>query len=194
MNLVYYPDPILSREVSDVNLEAPGFDPVELKEQMVKLMLEKNGLGLSAPQVGLDYKLFVMGEKEDASVMVINPEIVDVSNETELDVEGCLSFPDMFVKLSRPKDVKAIWYNEKLERQEGLISGYGARCFLHEFDHLHGVVYKDKVSRLKWDRANKKKSKIEKKRSGLMNYLKLMSAAEAQQLQTEVAVAENIQE
>jgi hypothetical protein len=59
---------------------------------------------------------------------------------------------------------------------------------------LHGVVYKDKVSRLKWDRANKKKSKIEKKRSGLMNYLKLMSAAEAQQLQTEVAVAENIQE
>lgn len=190
MNLVYYPDPILSREVSDVNLEEPGFDPVELKEQMVKLMLEKNGLGLSAPQVGLDYKLFVMGEKEDAAIMVINPEIVDVSDETELDVEGCLSFPDMFVKLARPKDVKAVWYNEKLERQTGLIAGYGARCFLHEFDHLHGIVYKDKVSRLKWERANKKKSKVVKQRANVMNYLKLISAAEAKQL----AAADNIQE
>lgn len=194
MNLVYYPDPILTRTMSEVNLEDPGFDPVELKEQMVKVMLEKNGLGLSAPQVGLDYQLFVMGEKEDASVMVINPEIVDVSDETLLDVEGCLSFPDMFVNIQRPKDVKAVWYNEKLERQEGLISGYGARCFLHEFDHLHGVVYKDKVSRLKWDRATKKKAKVVKQRDGLMNYLKMMSAAEAKQLQTEAAEAENIQE
>lgn len=194
MNLVYYPDPILAKACSEVNLEDPGFDPVELKEQMVKVMLEKNGLGLSAPQVGLDYQLFVMGEKEDASVMVINPEIVDVSDETLLDVEGCLSFPDMFVNIQRPKDVKAIWYNEKLERQEGLISGYGARCFLHEFDHLHGVVYKDKVSRLKWDRATKKKAKVVKQRDGLMNYLKMMSAAEAKQLQNEAAEAEIIQE
>ena len=194
MKLVYYPDPILSKEVSDVNLEDPGFDPIELKEQMVKLMLANNGLGLSAPQVGLDYKLFVMGEKPDAAVMVINPEIVDVSDEMVLDVEGCLSFPDMFVKISRPKDIKAIWYNEKLEKQDGLIAGYGARCFLHEFDHLHGVVYKDKVSRLKWERADKKKSKIVKQRASVMNYLKLMSAAEAKQLQTEVAAADNIQE
>ena len=81
-----------------------------------------------------------------------------------------------------------------MERQEGLISGYGARCFLHEFDHLHGVVYKDKVSRLKWDRAIKKKAKVVKQRDGLMNYLKMMSAAEAKQLQTEAAEAENIQE
>lgn len=183
MKLVYYPDPILQTELEDVNIENPGFDPVELKEQMVKLMIEKRGLGLSACQVGLNYKLFVMGEKEEAAAMVINPEILDVSSETVLDFEGCLSFPDIFVQIPRPKDVRAKWYNEKLELQEGTITGYGARCFLHEYDHLYGVVYKDKTSRLKWERALKKKDKIQKQRSKLMQYLSMMKQFEVQQTQ-----------
>jgi peptide deformylase len=185
MKLVYYPDPILTQELEDVNIENPGFDPVELKEQMVKLMVEKRGLGLSACQVGLNYKLFVMGEKEDAAAMIINPEIIDVSEEEVLDYEGCLSFPDIFVQIKRPADVKAKWYNEKFELQEGTITGYGARCFLHEYDHLHGVVYKDKTSHLKWDRAVKKKGKIQKQRARLMNYLSMMKQFEAQQKQKE---------
>lgn len=171
MNLVKSTDPILQKELADVDLKNPGFDPKELKEQMTELMVSKRGLGLSACQVGLDHKLFIIGESKENCMMFINPEVISVSEETELDVEGCLSYPDMFIRLARPKQVEAKWYDEELKEQSGSFEGYTARCFLHEFDHLYGVVYKDKVSRLKWDRARTKKDKITKQRNKLMAYL-----------------------
>lgn len=171
MKLVKSTDPILSKELADVDLKNPGFDPKELKEQMVELMVSKRGLGLSACQVGLDYKVFIIGENKENSMMFINPEVISVSEETELDVEGCLSFPDMFVRMARPNLVEAKWYDEEFKEQSGSFEGYTARCFLHEFDHLYGVLYKDKVSRLKWDRAKQKKDKITKQRNKLMAYL-----------------------
>lgn len=180
MNLVPSTDPILFKELNDVNLEDPGFDPKELKEQMAELMVSKRGLGLSACQVGLDHKVFIIGENAENVMMFINPTVVSVSEETELDVEGCLSYPDMFVKLARPSEVQATWYDEELKEQSGTFTGYTARCFLHEFDHLYGVVYKDKVSRLKWDRALKKKGKVEKQRRQLMQYLRNMEEYEKQ--------------
>jgi len=171
MNLVKSTDPILQKELADVDLKNPGFDPKELKEQMTELMVSKRGLGLSACQVGLDHKLFIIGENKENCMMFINPKVISVSEETELDVEGCLSYPDMFIRLARPKQVEAKWYDEELKEQSGSFEGYTARCFLHEFDHLYGVVYKDKVSRLKWDRARTKKDKITKQRNKLMAYL-----------------------
>jgi peptide deformylase len=171
MKLVKSTDPILSKELADVDLKNPGFDPKELKEKMVELMVSKRGLGLSACQVGLDYKVFIIGENKENCMMFINPEVISVSEETELDVEGCLSFPDMFVKMARPNLVEAKWYDEEMKEQSGSFEGYTARCFLHEFDHLYGVLYKDKVSRLKWDRAKQKKDKITKQRNKLMAYL-----------------------
>ena len=171
MKLVKSTDPILSKELADVDLKNTGFDPKELKEQMVELMVSKRGLGLSACQVGLDYKVFIIGENKENSMMFINPEVISVSEETELDVEGCLSFPDMFVRMARPNLVEAKWYDEEFKEQSGSFEGYTARCFLHEFDHLYGVLYKDKVSRLKWDRAKQKKDKITKQRNKLMAYL-----------------------
>jgi len=180
MHLVPSTDPILFKELNDVNLEDPGFDPKELKEQMAELMVSKRGLGLSACQVGLDHKVFIIGENTENVMMFLNPTVVSVSEETELDVEGCLSYPDMFVKLARPSEVQATWYDEELKEQSGTFTGYTARCFLHEFDHLYGVVYKDKVSRLKWDRALKKKGKVEKQRRQLMQYLRNMEEYEKQ--------------
>jgi len=171
MKLVKSTDPILSKELADVDLKNPGFDPKELKEKMVELMVSKRGLGLSACQVGLDYKVFIIGENKENCMMFINPEVISVSEETELDVEGCLSFPDMFVRMARPNLVEAKWYDEEMKEQSGSFEGYTARCFLHEFDHLYGVLYKDKVSRLKWDRAKQKKDKITKQRNKLMAYL-----------------------
>ena len=168
MKLVKSTDPILQKELADVDLKNPGFDPKELKEQMTDLMVSKRGLGLSACQVGLDHKLFIIGENKENCMMFINPEVISVSEETELDVEGCLSYPDMFIRLARPNLVEAKWYDEELKEQSGSFEGYTARCFLHEFDHLYGVVYKDKVSRLKWDRAKTKKEKITKQRNKLM--------------------------
>ena len=98
MKLVYYPAEILAREVKDVDLENLGFDPVELKIKMTEIMLANGGIGLSACQIGLDYKLFIMGDKLDNISLHINPTVIQYTEETVVDLEGCLSFPNMFVK------------------------------------------------------------------------------------------------
>ena len=162
MNLVYYPDPFLDKQVKEVNLEDPGFDPIELKKEMVDLMLSSNGIGLSANQIGLDAQVFVMGDSLENSTICINPTVLQYTSETVLDVEGCLSFPNIFVKVKRPKEILAKWYNENLEEQVVKIEGYSAKCYLHEWDHLHGITFKDRVSKIKWDMATKKARKLEK--------------------------------
>ena len=177
MKLVSNTDPILRKVLQDVDMENPQIDLKQTKNDMVELMVSKRGLGLAASQVGIDYKIFIIGENKEDCMMFVNPEVLSVSAENELDVEGCLSYPDTFVKMLRPNMVEAKWFDEEGKPQQGRFEGYTARCFLHEFDHLHGVLYKDKVSRLKWDRALKKKSKITKQRNQLMAYMANAQAA-----------------
>lgn len=177
MKLVPHNDPILKRELEDIDIENPQVDLKQTKEEMVELMVSKRGLGLSAPQVGINYKLFIIGENKENTMMFVNPEVISVSEEEEFDVEGCLTYPDVFVSFKRPNTVDARWFDEEGNPQEGSFDGYTARCFLHEYDHLFGVVFKDKVSRLKWDRALKKKSKISKQRNQLKAYMQSAQAA-----------------
>tara|TARA_B110000211_G_scaffold207706_1_gene243746 strand:+ start:603 stop:1091 length:489 start_codon:yes stop_codon:yes gene_type:complete len=159
MKLVKYPNKILNTKVSQVNIEDPGFDPIELKKQMVEVMLDNNGIGLSANQVGLDAQVFVMGDKAENCTMCINPEILQHTEDTSVEIEGCLSFPGMYVKVKRPTEILAKWFDENLEEQSVKIDGYTAKCFLHEWDHLQGINMKDRVSKLKWDMATKKMKK-----------------------------------
>ena len=162
MNLITYPNEILDREVKDVDLENPGFDPVELKKEMVDFMIANNGIGLSANQIGLDAKVFVMGDSVENSTMCINPTVLQYTEDTVVDVEGCLSFPNVFVKIKRPKEILARYWNENLEECTVKIEGYSAKCYLHELDHLLGITFKDRTSKLKWDMAQKKARKLEK--------------------------------
>jgi len=162
MELVYYPNTILDQELKDVDLENPGFDPLELKQQMTDVMLASGGIGLTASQVGLDHKLFIMGDKPDNITMHINPTVLQYTEETVTETEGCLSFPNIFVKIKRPKEVLAEFYDENLEKQTVRIIGYSARCYLHELDHCLGITFKDRASKLKWDMAKKKAKKYDR--------------------------------
>ena len=162
MKLLKYPDEFLSKQVKEVDLENPGFDPVALKKEMVDLMIASNGIGLSANQVGLDAQVFVMGDSVENSTICINPTVVQYTEELNDDIEGCLSFPNVFVKIKRPKEILAEWYNEKLEKQTVKIDGYSAKCYLHELDHLLGITFKDRASKLKWNMAEKKARKLGK--------------------------------
>jgi peptide deformylase len=162
MKLVYHPAEILSREVKTVDLENPGFDPVELKKEMVEFMIANNGIGLAANQIGLDAKVFVMGDSIENSTMCINPTVLQYTTETQDDVEGCLSFPNMFVKIKRPKEILAQYWDENLKECVVKIEGYSAKCYLHEMEHLLGITMKDRASKLKWDMAAKKARKYEK--------------------------------
>lgn len=160
MNLLYYPDKFLTKELEPIDIENIDFDPLEIKNQMLDIMLSKMGIGLSANQVGLDKRLFVMGNTRDDSVLCINPTVLQYTEETELDIEGCLSFPGIQIKVSRPRDILVEYYNENLEKTRTMTSGYSARLFLHELDHVNGITFKDRVSKLKWNLAEKKVSKL----------------------------------
>jgi peptide deformylase len=163
MKLILYPNPILDEVMPQVDITNPGFDPVELKENMTKLMLDNRGQGMSANQCNLRLSAFVMASGSTGSRLFINPTIVNVSPETELEPEGCLSSPGIWMRVARPKVISAHWYDENLEEQTSNIENIGARIFLHEYDHLMGITYKDRVSKLKWDRAVQKKAKVYKK-------------------------------
>lgn len=162
MKLIYHPNDFLEREVKDVDFENPGFDPKELKAQMIDTMLSHNGIGLAANQIGLDAKVFVFGDSKQNSTICFNPTILQYTKDATVDVEGCLSFPNMFVKIKRPKEILARWYDENFEEQTVKIEGYSAKVYLHEFDHLVGVTIKDRVSKLKWDMAQRRATKLEK--------------------------------
>ena len=162
MKLIKYPNEILEREVKDVDLENPGFDPIKLKEEMVEFMIANNGIGLAANQIGLDAKVFVMGDSVENSTMCINPTVLQYTSDTQDDIEGCLSFPNVFVKIKRPREILARYWNENLEECTVKIEGYSAKCYLHEMDHLMGITFKDRASKLKWDMAAKKARKLEK--------------------------------
>lgn len=133
-------------------------DPVMLSNIMHDRMKELGGVGLSANQVGLNIKMFVMGAG-DTKMTVINPLIIETSKEEASLDEGCLSFPGIYMKVSRPESCKVRFKNIKNETVEQELFGLTARIFLHEYDHMLGKTFKHRVSQLKWDLAQKKKTK-----------------------------------
>jgi len=123
--------------------------------EMLALMYEARGLGLAAPQVALPYQMLVMNptadpQQKEHEYTLINPVILDRKGSVEAD-EGCLSFPGLYQKIRRAKSVKVQAYN--LDGQERLIEVAGAtpedllcsRVLQHEIDHLHGILYIDKM-------------------------------------------------
>lgn len=162
MKLLYYPDKFLETEVKDIDIENPQIDPKELKQEMIDFMISKNGIGLAANQIGLDAKVFVFGDSKENSTICINPTVLQYTSDTQDDHEGCLSFPNIYVKIKRPQEILAKYWDENLEEQIIKISGYSAKVYLHEMDHLLGITIKDRVSKLKWNMANKRAQKMEK--------------------------------
>ena len=106
MKLIYYPNKFLDTKVDLVDIENPGFDPKELKEQMVDLMLDEKGVGLSANQIELNKQVFVMGGDKMDSTICINPVVLQHTEEKVKDLEGCLSFPKKGVNTERYKIVE----------------------------------------------------------------------------------------
>ena len=161
-------DPRLLMQVApflDETLEQFGFaDRKELSKVMYDNMVKYGGLGLSANQLGLPYRMFVMGghpQVEDGKVRtVFNPLINDVSPESINLKEGCLSFPFLFLSIKRPKWCSVRYTDENGEEIEETLHGMSARIFMHENEHMNGYVFTDLVSKLKLERAEKSKQKM----------------------------------
>ena len=158
MNIVKFPDPILREQIPEFDFDNPSIDPVQLEKDLIETMFREDGIGLAANQVGIKARVFVMGHRDypEAAQAFFNPMVVATIDEVEDLEEGCLSFPGIFVNIKRPKKIKVRWQNSKGEWQEDVFDGYNCKCFLHELDHLEGIVFQDRVSSLKWALAVKK--------------------------------------
>jgi peptide deformylase len=128
---------------------------------MFKLMRDRHGIGLASPQIGNSYNMFVMNMEGSGDVGVYNPQILEFSEEEVSMEEGCLSFPMLYIHVTRPAKVKVKYkLYDGITEVEGWLDGMDARCFQHEFEHLQGELFVNKVSKFKLDRAIKKRDKI----------------------------------
>ena len=151
------------------DFENPAEPPEEIAKNMAEAMEKFGGLGLSANQVGLPYRMFVMrtmreGDQESTVEPYFNPELTRVSQETELMKEGCLSFPDLYLMIKRSKTVEFKYQDVEGKEHTVMLEGLGARCVQHEIDHLNGILFLQRASRLKLERAQKARVKEKKKR------------------------------
>jgi peptide deformylase len=161
MQIIKFPNLILTERMPEFDFDNPSVDPKDLERQMIETMFRENGIGLSANQVGIRARMFVMGHRDypDTAQGFFNPIVVSHVDDLDNLEEGCLSFPGIFVNIKRPKKIQARWQNSKGEWQEDMFDGYNCKCFLHELDHLEGIVFKDRISELKWALAVKKTKK-----------------------------------
>lgn len=136
----------------DFNIDG---DPTDLVKAMAILMLDSDGIGLAAPQVGVNKRLFIMGNL-DKLIVCINPKIVNGEGEIK-DQEGCLSFPGLWLKVNRYEKIKVKYYNTKAELIEIDLDGLAARVFQHEYDHLDGITFDTKVGPTALDLAKEKR-------------------------------------
>jgi peptide deformylase len=135
-------------------------DAEQLEKDMIEFMLTNRGIGLAANQIGISKRVFVMGSNTipdfPAPFAVFNPVIKEASSELVLDEEGCLSYPGLFLKVKRPSWVVAEYQDRQGTVKEIRVDGYLSKCFQHEFDHLNGVCFVDRVSQMKLQLAMKR--------------------------------------
>ena len=161
MKLLEENDPFLNSPTSTVE----DFSTVkDVIYEMVGIMIDNNGIGLSANQVGLDKSFFVMGSEDDGYLTIINPEIKTVSDEKISISEGCLSFPDLYIHIIRPKEIVTKFIDLEGHEQDNIkFDGMAARVFLHEYDHLQGITFNNRVSAMKLKMAKNKRKKFLKR-------------------------------
>lgn len=163
MQLVKSDDPILKQVSEPWDFEKDG-DAAALEVDMVQAMIENSGIGLAANQIGLNKRVFAIHLKDQVPFCMFNPTIVAYTNDSVEGEEGCLSFPQLFLKVKRYSTVSAEYFDRQGNKCIMELKGIDARCFQHELDHLDGICFTDKISPLKLALAKKKQQK--RKRNG----------------------------
>ena len=155
LEILKYPNPVLKKKSEEVTVFDE--DLAKFVQDLYAAMRAHDGVGLAAPQVGVLKKIAVV-EYNGSSYVLINPRVIDQKGIQDGE-EGCLSFPGIYAHVTRPEWVKIAAQDEKGEVHEYEASGYTARAFLHEMDHLTGKVFIDYLSSLKRNAIKKKVAK-----------------------------------
>jgi peptide deformylase len=151
--------PILKQALPEFNFDDPPVNPNEFASTLVETCKMHRGIGLSANQCGFDYRVFVVGAG-DNFVAFFNPELINVSKEEVHMVEGCLSFPFLALRITRPAEIGVRYQDFNGEWKGTTLSGISARAFLHELDHLNGILYTEKVKPLALQSGINKRNKL----------------------------------
>lgn len=164
-----YGSPVLRKVAEDIDKDYPGLQ--QFIKDMFDTMYKSDGVGLAAPQVGKSIRLFVIDgspfDEDDPSMkdfkkVFINAHITEKGDEEVSFSEGCLSLPNLREEVMRPSKVRLQYYDENWEFHDEYFEGLKARIVQHEYDHLDGILFVDKISTLKRKLINGKLSAITK--------------------------------
>ena len=153
---------ILKKRAVLFEFDNPQEDPEKLTEELLDAMQKYEGMGLSACQIGVDLKVFVM-RYNGGALAIFNPRIVEYSPQKTYISEGCLSFPGLFFPVERSYGVSTEYYRKDGTQMSGTFVDITAKCFQHEYDHMLGKLYTDQVSSYKLKNARKKQVLWERK-------------------------------
>ena len=165
--IIAYGDSVLRKKGADITAEYPDLNV--LIANMFETMYGAHGVGLAAPQIGLSIRLFVIdatsfAEDEpalkDFKKVFINAEILEENGEKWSFNEGCLSIPDVREDIDRKQNVTIAYFDENWVEHEETFSGLAARIIQHEYDHIEGILFTDKISSLKKRLIQKKLKNI----------------------------------
>lgn len=166
--ILIHPDPRLKKLADPV---ADMSDELRvLADDMLETMYLAPGIGLAAPQIGISTRLIVLDcEKEEGArprpMAMFNPEIIASSDEKNVYEEGCLSIPDVYADVERPKEITVSWLDRDGNLKEESFGGLWATCVQHEIDHLNGVLFIDYLKPLKRQMITRKMQKFKRERA-----------------------------
>ena len=152
---------VLFKRTINFDFLNPPLPPIYLANCLIATMNHYSGMGLSANQCGLPFRVFVMRAEE--AIICFNPRIIEVSkNHVSFD-EGCLSYPFLYLKIKRPDKIKVRYTNVYGETYTKQFEGITARCFLHEMDHLNGINFTKRANIALLNRAKRQCTKIQRR-------------------------------
>lgn len=167
-SIIVAPDPRL--KVKSKSVERVDDEIRTLMDDMLETMHLANGIGLAAPQIGIDKCIIVVDaareDEKPAPLRMANPEIIDVSDDDQVREEGCLSLPEQYSEVVRPDRVRVRYLDHENEIREIDAQGILAVCIQHEIDHLEGILFVDHISALKRNMILRKLTKIKKQEVG----------------------------
>ena len=137
-------DPLLHKKIKKCSYD---LDRSKLSYTLTENMFHHNGVGLSANQIGIEERVFVMMVDIDLqqTITCFNPKIIKESKDEVVMEEGCLSYPDLFLEISRPSTIVVKYEDEGKQIHKRQLTGYYARIFQHEYDHMEGIDFTERV-------------------------------------------------
>jgi peptide deformylase len=153
-------DPVLHEPIEKFDFVNPGFDPIKLATILYNVMIKQGGVGLSANQLGIKQRCFIM--RTDPVSVCFNPMIIDTTSDESVMEEGCLSWPGIHMKIKRAKSIKVRFTDPTGQTQTEKYTGLTAHVFQHELDHLNGIDFFARAAPMARDLARRKWTKTKK--------------------------------